>query len=291
MITTEKLKIFDKYKGDIDAFARIGRETEKTVLTDNDWQLIDSFKQDIELINNGLSSSDFNSKTIAQIKNNTDKNAFDTLSKQIDGFNDFQKIGQLLRKIKAKIQDDTDVLWTHYNDTKTFIKDLESDIKAIENCDRKTLEKIKINFLPTSTYQEISLSNNWSDEFLRIASEFDNLYNRITVINDRKNLFKKVFFFCGIAVLYILTPLFIIAALGTMVSLKYEVDHGYFAVETNKKLTDEQKIIEFDNLDQKGRDLKTQYYILVAGSILTFATATGLIIKRKKILGEQKSST
>lgn len=76
-----------------------------------------------------------------------------------------------------------------------------------------------------------------------------------------------------------------------MVSLKYEVDHGYFAVETNKKLTDEQKIIEFDNLDQKGRDLKTQYYILVAGSILTFATATGLIIKRKKILGEQKSST
>lgn len=291
MITTEKLKIFDKYKGDIDAFARIGRETEKTVLTDNDWQLIDSFKQDIELINKGLSSSDFNSKTIAQIKNNTDKNAFDTLSKQIDGFNDFQKIGQLLRKIKAKIQDDTDVLWTNYNDTKTFIKDLESDIKAIENCDRKTLEKIKINFLPTSTYQEISLSNNWSDEFLRIASEFDNLYNRITVINDRKNLFKKVFFFCGIAILYILPPLFIIAALGTMVSLKYEVDHGYFAVETNKKLTDEQKIIEFDNLDQKGRDLKTQYYILVAGSILTFATATGLIIKRKKILGEQKSST
>lgn len=291
MITTEKLKIFDKYKGDIDAFARIGRETEKTVLTDNDWQLIDSFKQDIELINKGLSSSDFNLKTIAQIKNNTDKNAFDTLSKQIVGFNDFQKIGQLLRKIKAKIQDDTDVLWTHYNDTKTFIEDLESDIKAIENCDRKTLEKIKINFLPTSTYQEISLSNNWSDEFLRIASEFDNLYNRITVINDRKNFFKRVFFFCGIAVLYILTPLFIIAALGTMVSLKYEVDHGYFAVETNKKLTDEQKIIEFDNLDQKGQDLKTQYYILVAGSILTFATATGLIIKRKKILGEQKSST
>jgi hypothetical protein len=291
VITTEKLKIFDKYKGDNDAFARVGRETEKTVLTDNDWQLIDSFKQDIELINKGLSSSDYNSKTIAQIKNNTDKKAFDTLSKQIVGFNDFQKIGQLLRKIKAKIQNDTDVLWTHYNDTKVLIEDLESDIKAIENCDRKKLEKIKINFLPTSTYQEISLSNNWSDEFLRIASEFDNLYNRITLTNDRKNFFKKVFFFCGIAVLYILTPLFIIAALGTMVSLKYEVDHGYFAVETNKKLTDEQKIIEFDNLDQKGRDLKTQYYILVAGSILTFATATGLIIKRKKILGEQKSST
>ena len=291
MITTEKLKIFDKYKGDIDAFARVGRETEKTVLTNNEWQLIDSFKQDIELINKGLSSSDFNSKTIAQIKNNTDKNAFNTLSKQIVGFNNFQKIGQLLRKIRAKIQDDTDVLWTHYNDTKTFIEDLESDIKAIENCDRKTLEKIKINFLPTSTYQEISLSNNWGDEFLKIASDFDNLYTRITDTKDSKNLSKKVFLYCRITLLYILTPLLIMAALGTMVSLKYEVDHGYFAVETNKKLTDEQKKIEFDNLEQKGRELKTQYYFLVAGSILTFATATGLIIKRNKILGGQKSST
>ena len=120
MITTEKLKIFEKYKGDNDAFARVGRETEKTILTDSEWQLIDSFNQNIVLINKGLSSSDFNSKTITQIKNSTDKNAFDTLSKKIVGFNDFNKIGQLLRNLRAKIQDDTDVLWTHFNDTKSF---------------------------------------------------------------------------------------------------------------------------------------------------------------------------
>lgn len=291
MITTEKLKIFDKYKGDIDAFARVGRETEKTVLTDNEWQLIDSFKQDVELINKGLSSSDFNSKTIAQIKNNTDKNAFDTLSKQIVGFNDFQKIGQLLRKLRAKIQDETDVLWTQFKDTKSFIEDLESDIEAIENCDRKTLEKIKINFLPTSTYQEISLSNNWGDEFLKMASDFDGLYSRITNFKSNNSIFKKIAFYLGVVFLYLLTPLLIMGALGTMVSLKYEVDHGYFAVETNKTLTDEQRKNEFVELDQKGQQLKTQYYLLVAGSILTFATATGLIIKRKNILSGQKSST
>ncbi len=291
MITTEKLKIFDKYKGDIDAFARIGRETEKKDFTDNDWQFIDSLKQDIELINKGLSSYDFSLKTINQIKNSTDKNAFDLLSKQIVGFKDFQKIGQLLRNLRAKIQDDTDVLWTHFKDTKSFIEDLESDIKAIENCDRNTLEKIKINFLPTSTYQEISLSNNWGKEFLKMASDFDNLYSRITDTKINKNLFKKVAFYFGVVLLYLLTPLLIMAALGTMLSLKYEVDHGYFAIETNKKLTDEQKKIEIDELDQKGRELKTQYYFLVAGGIFTFVTATGLIIKRKNVLGGQKSST
>ena len=285
MITTEKLKIFEKYKGDNDAFARVGRETEKTILTDSEWQLIDSFNQNIVLINKGLSSSDFNSKTITQIKNSTDKNAFDTLSKKIVGFNDFNKIGQLLRNLRAKIQDDTDVLWTHFNDTKSFIEELESDIKAIESCDRKTLEKIKINFLPTSTYQEISLSNNWGEEFLKMASDFDNLYNRITDAKVTKNLFKKIAFYFGIVFLYLLTPLLIMAALGTMVSLKYEVDHGYFAVETNKKLTNEQKKVEFNELDKKGNELQTQYYFLVAGSILTFVTATGLIINRNKILG------
>jgi len=285
VITTEKLKIFEKYKGDNDAFARVGRETEKTILTDSEWQLIDSFNQNIVLINKGLSSSDFNSKTITQIKNSTDKNAFDTLSKKIVGFNDFNKIGQLLRNLRAKIQDDTDVLWTHFNDTKSFIEELESDIKAIESCDRKTLEKIKINFLPTSTYQEISLSNNWGEEFLKMASDFDNLYNRITDAKVTKNLFKKIAFYFGIVFLYLLTPLLIMAALGTMVSLKYEVDHGYFAVETNKKLTNEQKKVEFNELDKKGNELQTQYYFLVAGSILTFVTATGLIINRNKILG------
>lgn len=104
---------------------------------------------------------------------------------------------------------------------------------------------------------------------------------------DRKNVFKKVILFCGITVLYIFTPLLIVAALDKMVSLKYEVDHGYFMVDANKELTDEQKKIEFDELDQKGKALMTQYYIFMACSILAFTTATGLIIKRNKIIGEQ----
>ena len=290
MITTEKLKIFDKYKGDIDAFARVGRETEKKVITDYEWQLIDNLKQDIELINKGLSSSDYNSKTISQIKSNTDKNAFDTLSKQIVGFNDFQKIGQLLRRVRAKIQDETDVLWTHFNDTKSFIEDLECDIKAIENFDKKTLEKIKINFLPTGTFQEISLSNNWGDEFLKIASDFDSIYDSLTDTKVDRSLLKKVLLYFSIAFLYLLTPFLIMAALGTMVSLKYEVDHGYFVVETNKKLTDKQKQIEFTELEKKGKELQTQYYFLIASGILTFVTASGLIIKRNKILTKKSYS-
>lgn len=104
---------------------------------------------------------------------------------------------------------------------------------------------------------------------------------------DRKNVFKQVFLFSGITVLYILTPLLIMAALDKMVSLKYEVDHGYFMVDANTELTDEQKKIEFNELDQRGNSLMTQYYIFMVCSILAFITATGLIIKRKRIFGEQ----
>lgn len=40
-------------------------------------------------------------------------------------------------------------------------------------------DKLIIEFLPTSTLQEISMSNDWSDEFLIIAAKFDNLIKNI----------------------------------------------------------------------------------------------------------------
>jgi SNF2 family DNA or RNA helicase len=125
------------------------------------------------------------------------------------GFNDFQKIGQLLRRVRAKIQDDTDVLWTHFNDTKSFIEDLESDIKAIENCDRKTLEKIKVNFLPTSTYQEISLSNiqisklkneiksNECKKFLCICVNHNKLKNMLHNVPNKDFLINACSYHCA----------------------------------------------------------------------------------------------
>ncbi len=79
--------------------------------------------------------------------------------------------------------------------------------------------------------------------------------------------------------------------LGTMVSSKYEVDESYWLIDGNDNLTADQKQKKIKELDNKGRQLKIQAYTFAFFAFVTFVTATGLIIKRKKILGGQKSST
>lgn len=75
-----------------------------------------------------------------------------------------------------------------------------------------------------------------------------------------------------------------------MVSLKYEVDESYLRVDDNDKLTTIQKQEEINKLDIKGSQLKVHAYSLSLFAFVTFVAATGLIIKRNKILGEKKSS-
>lgn len=80
-------------------------------------------------------------------------------------------------------------------------------------------------------------------------------------------------------------------ALGTMVSSKYEVDESYWLIDGNENLTADEKQKKINELDNKGRQFKIQTYAFAFFTFATFVSATGLIIKRKKILGGQKSST
>lgn len=56
MITQEKLKIYKKFNGDIDSWARSGRKKEKAIMEDKDWGMIDGFIQDLKLIDKGLAA-------------------------------------------------------------------------------------------------------------------------------------------------------------------------------------------------------------------------------------------
>lgn len=96
---------------------------------------------------------------------------------------------------------------------------------------------------------------------------------------------KKTILYISIIVIYLLTPVCIIGTLGTMVSSKYEVDESYWLIDSNDNLTLDQKQKKIKELDNKGRQLKIQAYTFAFFAFVTFGTATGLIIKRKKILG------
>ncbi len=59
MITQEKIRLYQHFKGDVDMWARVGSKKQRAILDDGDWSLIDSCLQDIFIVNKGLASQSF----------------------------------------------------------------------------------------------------------------------------------------------------------------------------------------------------------------------------------------
>ena len=104
------------------------------------------------------------------------------MADQTTVFGDFQKIAEILIDIRNRVDSDTDVVWTRFNDPRELIEDLTTDIQKLQMCDSETLSKVFMKFRPTSTYQELSISNGCGDEYLQLSKKFDYYRERIRAI-------------------------------------------------------------------------------------------------------------
>ncbi|HEX8576638.1 MAG TPA: hypothetical protein VF677_10140 [Flavobacterium sp.] len=84
MITQDKIKIYKRYNGDIDSWARSGSKKEKLVMNDNDWYLIDGLIHDYSLVKKGLTSSSFSNNLNDKLKENCDSEETIKALKQIN---------------------------------------------------------------------------------------------------------------------------------------------------------------------------------------------------------------
>ena len=183
IITIDRLKLYNAYGGDIDGFSRTNSKKNKEVFgddSDNAWTTISSKLQDIELISKRLSSQDYTDNIIRELKEICDTQSFAALTKKIKFYTDFQIVAEILQEIKNKINLDTDTIWAGFDTIDIFLKELSEDIENIKLCNFKTLDKVNIEFAVTSTYQELSMSNGWSDDYLKLAEKFDKVYEEIT---------------------------------------------------------------------------------------------------------------
>lgn len=92
---------------------------------------------------------------------------------------DLSSIIDLVKIIRRKITDETDVVWTRYPSVNELQTDIDQNLRALELGDLQALESIQQLFLPTATFQELSLSNGWADEFLLLAARFDQAYEKV----------------------------------------------------------------------------------------------------------------
>jgi len=72
-LTLEILQFYEKYKGSIDAFDRLGHDKSVNYDKTLDWPEISNLIQDIHIVKNGLASNDFAKELKEKIKFRCDK--------------------------------------------------------------------------------------------------------------------------------------------------------------------------------------------------------------------------
>lgn len=180
MLTLAKIQIFNIFNGDFDSFTRGAKPVDKEILCDREWILIDELEQEVKLISDRLVSKAYREDVFKRLTECCDVEAKSYFNALIPYSTDFKAVSLLLKSIKSKIDlKRTVTAWAGFDSAELLMKDIECDLKQLELLDFETLEKVKLDFLPTSTYQELALTNGWISDYMMQAEEFDVMYKSI----------------------------------------------------------------------------------------------------------------
>lgn len=92
---------------------------------------------------------------------------------------EMENIVEIINIIKGTITSDSNMTWTPYKNPREAIQELDKDIINLRKGNLETLDKLKSDFLPTCTFQELATSNGWGDYYLELASKFDEIYRKL----------------------------------------------------------------------------------------------------------------
>jgi hypothetical protein len=87
-----------------------------------------------------------------------------------------QKTIEILEKLRVYITDDSDMMYSAFELPVDLRKEIDDIAGGLRRGDMKKMETAYLDFLPTSAFQEHSMQNGWSDEYLKLAEEFDGWY-------------------------------------------------------------------------------------------------------------------
>lgn len=72
MLTLTKIRVYRKYGGDIDGFARAKNPKDYSLVTDDEWLLIDSLIQKLALVKNGKASPEYAKRISVEVRQNVE---------------------------------------------------------------------------------------------------------------------------------------------------------------------------------------------------------------------------
>jgi hypothetical protein len=85
----------------------------------------------------------------------------------------------ILLKVKEKISDESDLENTGFESAAELRNEIDKCIEGLKENKPEAINQMNEHFLPTATFQEHSLQNDWSDEYLKMAERFDKIFERL----------------------------------------------------------------------------------------------------------------
>jgi hypothetical protein len=79
-------------------------------------------------------------------------------------------LSQILAEARRFVEASDDFSWTSWNDKGAALRELDH---AIEHLIHGSIAPLSILFAPTGPLQELSLSNDWGDEFLKLSDRYE----------------------------------------------------------------------------------------------------------------------
>lgn len=87
---------------------------------------------------------------------------------------------EILVAVRAKIDNGSDCDWSYFQSPQEAHNEIDKYISELQNGDLGSLSVISMHFAPTAGYQELSIQNNWSDEYLQLADKFDLIETKLS---------------------------------------------------------------------------------------------------------------
>jgi hypothetical protein len=84
-----------------------------------------------------------------------------------------QELIEILKSIRKNIKDDAECIWSYYENPRQAHNEIDKYIIELETENISSLSEIQVHFAPTSAYQELAMQNGWSDDYMKLATKFD----------------------------------------------------------------------------------------------------------------------
>ncbi|WP_341904773.1 hypothetical protein [Fluviicola taffensis] len=89
-----------------------------------------------------------------------------------------EELLRIIEMVKSTVHPETELIYSYFESVDELLKELDELSEEVKKGELNSLNTLSMHFAPTSGFQELSMQNGWSKEYLKLADQFDSIHNK-----------------------------------------------------------------------------------------------------------------